>query len=378
MARAASRKPGHPVSCSPKSHNRFRRVSTARQLVNHRLRNQHLTGPGLDQPEDVVSWLGAVQSQDYLGAKWSVGQRVAKGIDAKVEEAFNRGRILRTHVLRPTWHFVAPADIRWMLELTAPHVHRLNAYTNRKERVDGAIIARAEKLIRRALKDSQYRTREELQGILAENGIHAEKVRLAAIMMHLELDGLIVSGPLRGRQHTYALLDERAPAAAPVARDEALARLALRFFTSHGPATVRHFAWWSNLSLRDCAAGLAAVRDGLASDIIDGTEWFGFADPAPRAPVRGALLLPEYDEALVGVKELGLLDRPRTRKAWTDRFLRPLLIDGQPVGTWRRLMGRKVLIETNLFARLDAGQAAKLELAARRYGAFLGQSVMLA
>jgi hypothetical protein len=341
-------------------------------LVRHRLRNQRLTGPGFAAPEDVVACLGAVQSQDFLGAKWSVGQRVVRGTDAMVEESFNRGRILRTHVLRPTWHFVTPADIRWMLELTAPHVRRLNAHMYRKEGVDERVFSRARKLFLEELGGGKYRTREELRALLARNGIEAEKVRLAAIMMHLELEGLVVSGPMRGWQHTYALLDERAPAAAAVGRDEALARLAHRFFTGHGPATVRHFAWWSGLSLRECARGLAAARGRLTSATIDGAEWFGFADPAPRGAVRGALLLPEYDEALVGRKDIGVIDLPHARRGWTDTFVRPVFIDGRRAGTWRRLLGREVVLETNLFARLDPVRRARLGAAVGRYGKFAG------
>jgi hypothetical protein len=347
----------------------------APDFVRHRLRNQRLTGPGFAAPADVVAWLGAVQSQDYPGAKWSVGQRVAKGTDAMVEDAFNRGHILRTHVLRPTWHFVTPADIRWMLELTAPHVRRFNAYWYRVNRVDQPLLARVRKLVEKALEGGNYHTRTEVGALLARSGVEAATTRLAAIMMHLELEGLVVSGPMRNRRHTYALLDERAPAVAPIARDEALARLAHRFFTGHGPATVRHFAWWSNLSLRDCTAGLAAARGDLTTATIDGIEWFGFADPPPRAVVRGALLVPEYDEALVGSRELGVEDLPHTRTRWTDTFLRPVLIDGRRAGTWRRHLGREVVIETNLFARLDPVRRAKLGAAIRRYGRFAGLPV---
>ena len=353
-------------------------MSTTPALLRHRFRNQRLTGPGFATPADVVAWLGAVQSQDYLGAKWSVGQRVVKGTDALVEDAFNRGTILRTHLLRPTWHFVAPADIRWMLELSAPRIHRLNAYWYRTNGVDHAVVARAGRAVEKALQGGNSCTREEVQELLARAGITAEKMRLAGIMMHLELDQLVVSGPMRGKRHTYALLDERAPAATPIGRDEALARLAHRFFTGHGPATVRHLAWWSSLSLRDSSAGLAAARDRLDGDTIDGVEWFGLAGAAPRSPVRGAHFIPEYDEALVGLRELGLTDLPRSRRKWTDTFLRPVLIDGCRAGTWRRHLGPEVRLETNLFTRLDPAQAAKLERAAARYGRFLGQPVTLA
>ncbi len=182
-------------------------------LLSQRLRIQHVAGAKLERPEQVVERLGAVQSQDYLGAKWSVGQRVKDGTDAAVERAFTAGAILRTHMLRPTWHFVAPADIRWMLRLTAPHVHALNAYSYRELELDETVVARSHRLLARALEGGTELTRRELAAVLQRGGISARSRRLAYIMMHAELEGLVCSGAVRGKQHTCVARGTRADGA---------------------------------------------------------------------------------------------------------------------------------------------------------------------
>lgn len=350
-------------------------------LLRQRLRHQHVDGPGLARPEDVVRFLGAVQSQDFGGAKWSLGQRLKSGTDAGVERAFNEGRFLRTHVLRPTWHFVMPEDIRWMLELTAPHIRRLMGYQDRKHGIDATVLRHSRGLIAKALAGGHHLTRLELVAVLAAGGVKAEGVRLAHIMMNAELDGLVCSGPLKGKQQSYALLEERVAPAPRLTRDEALAELTRRFFHGHAPATLKHFVWWSNLSVKDARRGLVMVRGELTGAVADGkTEWFGVARaPAPPRTPR-VFLIPEYDEALVGSKDMGVTDLPRGRgKArWTDFYLRPVVVDGARAGTWRRTAGEaSVLLETNLFTRLDPAQRAALSKTARDYGAFIGAPVVL-
>ncbi|MGQ0646924.1 MAG: winged helix DNA-binding domain-containing protein [Gemmatimonadaceae bacterium] len=345
-------------------------------LLHHRFVTQHVTGPGLEQPEDVVRLLGAVQSQDYLGAKWSVGQRVRNGTDVAVEEAFNAGRILRTHVLRPTWHLVLPEDIRWMLHLTAPHVLRRNSYQNRGLELDDALFARADKLFTMALEGGRQLTRQELRAVLRSAGIVTGTQRLAHIVAHAELTGLICSGAVRGKQQTYALLEERVPPVPALTRDEALAALTRRFFTGHAPATLKHFVWWSELSVAEAKKGLAMVQQELTSEVVDGqTFWYGATRPSFRRRKAAAYLIPEYDESLVGSRDFAVPDLPRARgkKLWKDNFFRPIIIDGKRAGTWRRDVSRgTVVITTNLFATLDATQSRLLQTAAERYGMFLG------
>ncbi len=231
------------------------------EIARRRLHNQHVTRPGLRTPEAVVAWFGAMQAQEYAAARWAIGLRLPGSVgDAEIERAFDAGRILRTHVMRPTWHFVTTADIRWMLELTAPRVQRtLGSYT-RQLGLDARTLTRATKVFERVLRDGQHLTRPELGEHLQKAGIEARLNRLAHIALHAELERVICSGPRRGKQFTYALLDERAPRAIRLTRDEALAELTTRFFRSHGPATIRDFVWWSGLTTADSKRGLDVVR----------------------------------------------------------------------------------------------------------------------
>src|SRR5262245_302167 len=212
-------------------------------IARTRLRNQRLIGKPFATPEEVVGWLGAVQAQDYAGAKWAVAQRTAGCSDADVEQACRDGRILRTHVLRPTWHLVLPEDIRWMLALSAPRIRAAMAFYDRRLGLTDAVCARSAAALAAALRGGNHLTRGELARVLAAAGIPAAGQRLGHLMVRAEIDGVICSGATRGKQSTYALLDERAPAAKPRGRDDALAELAGRYFASHGPALPQDFAW---------------------------------------------------------------------------------------------------------------------------------------
>ncbi len=327
-----------------------------------------------------MAHLTAVQSQDYAGAKWSLGQRVRDATDASIDRAFNEGRFLRTHLLRPTWHFVRPDDIRWLLALTAPHVRRLNGYQERKLGLDSRILGRTNRIIERALSGGRHQTREQLGERFAAEGIVAAGTRLAYIMMHAELTALVASGPLAGKQQTYALLDERAPQQQVPYRDEMLGMLARRFFASHGPATVHHLAWWSGLTLRDSRVGLAEVQSEFPHEHVDGKDWYGFASREPRANVLDrSFLIPEYDEVLTGWRDLAVADHPRHRRGWKDFFFRPVIVDGARAGTWRRsLTNDALLVETNLFTRLGRDATQKVTRAAASLGEFLGAPATLA
>lgn len=346
-------------------------------IAQQRLHAQHLTGAPLATPEAVVGWFGAVQSQDYAGAKWAIAQRTGGATGAALDQLFASGAILRTHVLRPTWHFVLPADIRWMLELTAPRVHAATAYYYRQHELDDAIFDRSETLLAAALDGGNHLTRTELAGILQRGGIEASGPRLGHIMMHAELEGVICSGPRRGKQFTYALLDERAPNARRLDPETALAELTRRYLTSHGPATVHDFAWWSGLSVSHAKTGIELVKSDLTHETIDGaTYWF-----APPTTTVGATspivhLLPNYDEFLVAFKAHAPSFDP-TLYARIDRQPDALLahivvIDGLVSGGWRRTISRTgVNVELTLLRDLTSAEATALQAAATRYGEFL-------
>ncbi|HXV42170.1 MAG TPA: winged helix DNA-binding domain-containing protein [Anaerolineae bacterium] len=352
------------------------------EIIHRRLNNQHLAGAAFEKPEVVVAWQGAVQAQDYAGAKWAVGQRVQGADDAAVEQAFTAGAILRTHVMRPTWHFVAPQDIRWLLALTAPRVHAVNAYMYRQLELDDTLFRRSNTAIAQALEGDQYLTRAELGAVLAQAGIVAEGMRLGYILHRAELDAVVCSGPRRGKQFTYALLDERAPQAKTLERDEALAELTKRYFTSHGPAMVQDFAWWSGLTLADGREGLDMVKDVLIQETVgDQTYWLSPDRPVVKAPSPSAYLLPNYDEYLISYRD----NRPAFEPEYAQLFMLRnvafshfVVLDGRVIGSWKRTFQKKtVVISLRLFEPLSEAQSQAIRAAAERYGSFLGMPATL-
>jgi hypothetical protein len=347
-------------------------------LAHWRMRSLRLSGDPLESPETVVQWLGAAQSQDYGPAKWSVGERTRGTSDVALDRLFAQGAILRTHVLRPTWHFVTPADIRWLLELTGPRVHALNAHYYRLLGLDGDILEKSSAAIAGALGDGDCLTRKEISDALRSVGIVADAARLGYIMMYAELNGLVCSGPLNGKQHTYALVDSRAPEARVLSPDEALAELTLRYFTSHGPATIKDFRWWSSLTVARIRRGLDLVGSRLQHEVVDGVPYW-FAEPPPPAPPAAPRvhLLQGYDEYIVGYSEskylLGISGGARSLSTTRAVFNGVIILDSQVAGHWRRSLTKdSVVIEAALYAPLDRAQARALQEAADRHGEFLG------
>lgn len=345
------------------------------RIAARRLDNQRLTRPGPGNPADVVSWFGAVQAQEYAAAKWSLGLRMPDGAtDARVERAFNDGQILRTHVMRPTWHFVTASDIRWMLELTASRVKRALAYANRYYELDTALCNRATTVFARALGAGENQTRAELGAHLARAGLAVKGVRLALLTVHAELEGVICSGPQRGKLSTYALLANRAPRGRRLSREEALAELAGRYFRSHSPATIRDFVWWSGLTTADARRAVEMI--GGRQKVIDGyTYWTLDTLPATRKRPGFVHLLPTYDEYLVAYRDLDAVPR----KAGSPGTLhQAVVIAGQVAGTWKvvRKPDRFHVGVTTHRAWTGRERRATAEAIAR-YGSFLETEALL-
>lgn len=347
-------------------------------VVRARLVNHRLAGHAFDTVADAVGWLGAVQAQEFAEAKWSLAERTSGHTDADIERAFDRGDIIRTHALRPTWHFLARDDARWILRLTRPRVHALNAYWYRKSDLDGALFVRADDVFTRALADGEPRTRPELAERLSAAGIEASGQRLAYLLMHAELEELLCNGPRRGLQHTYALFDDRVPVSAADDRssESALDELLFRYLRSHGPATVRDFTTWSSLPVRDTRDALARLESRIGSDTdANGTPWYfarqmASAGQIPEQP-GGAFLLPMYDEMTVAYQDLRVvLDTALPRDGVIERAL---VIDGITVGTWKRTFtGRSAKIEATLLRLLTNSEQAALDGAVNRFRTFLG------
>ncbi|MBS1606407.1 MAG: AlkZ family DNA glycosylase [Bacteroidetes bacterium] len=339
-------------------------------ILRMRLVAQRLVGEKPETPVEVVAGLGAMQSQDYPMSQWAVGLRMKEGSLEQVEGAIGRGEILRTHVLRPTWHLVAAADIRWMLELTAPQIRAKMAFRERYLELDKEILARCRKLIGSALAKKSL-SRAELVAVLQKAGIATDDNRSAHILIDAELEGLICSGPRKG---SYALLDERVPRSPRLPREEALAELTGRYFAGHGPATMSDFSWWSGLGVREAKKGIAALGTRLQSVKIGESEYW-FPDGQAEARMPSALLLPAFDEWIIGYADrAGLFATEHERKIITvNGLFRPVLFcSGRAVGSWRTV-GKKggVGIEKEYFHPVTPAVEKALKLAERKYSTYL-------
>jgi hypothetical protein len=339
-----------------------------------------MVGEPLPDAAAVVRWLGAVQSQDYGPAKWSVAMRTTGLLDATLDQALADGTIVRTHALRPTWHFVLPEDIRWLQQVTGPRVHAFNAYYYRQFELDDALLETCATLIGDALTGGNQLTRRQVAGLLAGAGVIASGPRLAYILMYAELEQIVCSGALAGRQHTYGLLDERAPEARILDPDEALAELTLRYFTSHGPATVKDFRWWSSLTVSEIQRGLELVGDAIDhADVGDLRYWFApGAVPAADGAEPAVHLLQPYDEYIVGYVESKFLlntdaaaqqDLPPRPGAYNN----VILLGTQVAGRWKRTIQRDTVhVDAVLYHPFTAAQKESLHAVVAAHGSFLG------
>jgi len=357
-------------------------AADAAWLTRKRLDNQGLSRVRFRSPAEVVRWFVAVQAQDFGGAKWGVGQRFSGATDATVERAFDAGEVLRTHVMRPTWHFVAPQDIRWLLALTAPRVHRFNGSSYRKFEMDARTIARSRDVMEQALDAGGHLTREELGAAIRRARIPFDGVRLAHLVMHAELEAVICSGPRRGKQFTYALTERRAPRALRLTREESLVELTRRYFSSHGPATARDFSWWSGLSLADARAGLSALAGVVERETIGGLiYWFVPSRLGARPSTPLVHLLPNYDEELIAYKDRELPGglRAPAGAARYGNFPHHLIIEGRLAGAWRRTVtAREVAIDVLPYRAMTRAETPALSAAIDDYGRFMNLAAKFA
>lgn len=345
---------------------------TRSDIISQRLHNQNLSALGFETPADVVRWLGAVQAQDFNGAKWALGLRMRKATSDSVENAFNKGEILRTHLLRPTWHFVTPEDIRWMLKLTAPRVNVRCGPNYRKLELDAEVFKRSNKALTRALKGGKFLTRSALRTVLNQAGVDAnDSIRVAHILLRAELDGVVCSGPRMGKQFTYAWLEERVPSAKPLTRDEALAELTRRYFRSHGPATLQDFGWWSGLAAADAKRGVESLGKDLESLSIEGKIYWTASATKTRA-TPATHLLPVFDEYFVAYKDRQTCFDPNDGLTTWDLLGPTILINGTASGTWKRIDEKNsatIFLTASKILNRDLKHA--IGKAVERYAAFL-------
>ncbi len=347
---------------------------TNSEIARQRLLNQYVAGQSLKKPADVVQYMGAIQAQDYAGAKWAVGMRLQKSKDAAIDKALANGSVIRTHVLRPTWHFVTPADVRWMIELTAPRINILAAGRHRQLKLDSKTLKLSNDTLAGALNGKKQLTRLELQDALHKAGINTDEQRFVHILMQAELDKVICSGGRQGKQFTYALFDDRVPKANDFTHDEAVAELVKRYFISRGPATLHDFTWWSGLTVADAKIGLEASKGKLESIYINGlTYWMAKHQPPINSKAPLAHLLPAYDEFAVAYSDRTAIINPKyLTEAKYVIFAPSVVVNNQVVGTWKRTVKKnEVEVILDLFGKLGKAQAAAVEAAVKRYQRFV-------
>jgi hypothetical protein len=339
-------------------------MKKALDVARLRLHNQLVTRHAFERPGEVVRWMGAVQAQDYAGALWAVGLRLSGATASDVERAVAEREIVRTWPMRGTLHFVPPEDTRWMLELLTPRVVARSAGRYRQLGLDEATLSRSRRTVERALAGGRRLTRPALYRKLEAAGIATAEQRGIHILGWLAQKGVVCFGPREGKQPTLTLLDEWVPEPRRLAREEALAELAKRYFTSHGPATLHDFAWWSGLPMADARAALAAVASDITSETA-GERTLWFPPSGAIAKRAGAHLLPVYDEYTVAYRDRSdVLDPALARRAGNGIFGNVVVVDGQVVGTWTK---RSI----DLFEPLDNAQSRALDAALERYQRFV-------
>ena len=315
-----------------------------KDIANIRLINQQIAGTKFTSAKEIVAWMGAMQAQDYAMVKWAVGVRLPNSTEKMIEDALNKGEIIRTHVLRPTWHIVSADDLRWMLALTAPHIKAGMKSRQKQLGLTDTILAKSRKVIEKTLRDGNHSTREELIAVLNKAKINTDENRASHIFVAAELEGLICSGAEKNGKPTFSLLDEWVPATQPLGRDEALASLAKRYFTSHGPATLEDFNWWSGLSLGKSRRALEMVQHELSSEMVD-EKTYWFADGGFKTK-KSKFLLPAFDEFIISYKDRSatLTFEDHKQAVSNNGMFHPtIVVNGETVGVWKRTIKKTTL-----------------------------------
>jgi hypothetical protein len=326
-----------------------------------------------------VSWFGAIQAQDYSFAKWAVSLRSKNLSNSSLDQSFGEGKILRTHVLRPTWHFVTPADIRWMLQLTAPHIRVQVFHWYRSLGLTDEVFTKTDAVLTEALKCGKQLTRSNLDELLKQSGINVglNNLRLTFIMLHAEIEGIICSGALQGKEHTYALLDERVPKTKLLTHDGASAELTGRYFRSHGPATVKDYTWWSSLPVAEAKHGIEMVGSELRREKIGGQDsWFFAPEDVNQFSIDTSYILPNFDEYIIGYSDRSAIFDESYASGLDARhsplFQHTIVMDGRIAGTWKRTLQKsKAIVFVKPFVKLDNSKQESLRKAVTGYGRFM-------
>jgi hypothetical protein len=353
------------------------------RIAGLRLANHGIAGPTFVRPGDVVARLGALQAQDFSGALWAIGLRMTGATERGIEQAIAERTIVRTWPMRGTLHFVAAQDIRWLLALLTPRVIAQSAGRYRQLELDEATFARSKEVFAGALQGGKQLTRDEMLQRLEQANIATTGQRGYHILGRSAQDGLICFGVPRGKQQTFVLLDEWVPQSGGRARDDALAELTRRYFTSHGPATAQDLMHWAGLTAAEAKTGLeAAGKELIRETIADRVYWMPREVPKLSDGAPSVHLLPGFDEYVLGYRDRSAVLDPahaqRICPGGNGVFNPTIVVDGKVTGTWKRTLKKgSVVVEVAPFRPMTPAENRAVHAAADRYGKFLGLPVVL-
>lgn len=352
-----------------------------KEIAIKRLYSQHILNQRFKSPSELVSWLGAVQGQDYAGAKWSIGLRLPGTNDEDVEKALKDRKLVRTWALRGTLHFVAGSDVHWLLELLAPRIIARNARRYRELKLDEKTLNQSNNVLQNALADNNQLNRRELLAILKEKGISTKGQRVAYILQRASLDGLISQGVTHLNNPTYMSMDEL-PRSRTMEREDALAELAKRYFKGHGPATLKDFVWWSGLLVKDAKAALEIIKHELEKEILNGKTYWLSSNLTGRFDSPKVNLFPGFDEFLLSYRDRSAsIDAEQAKqmlKSTNGMFSSTIVLDGKVVGKWKRTIRKdNILLVLKYFRTLNDLEKEALTSEILRYGEFIGLPVIL-
>ncbi|WP_428230853.1 winged helix DNA-binding domain-containing protein [Flavobacterium sp.] len=355
---------------------------TYHEISHFRLVSQKLYKTSPNSPQEIVHYLGAMQAQDYAMAKWAIGSR-CNATEKEIEEAINSAQIIRTHILRPTWHFVAAEDIYWMLDLSAPQVKRFTNSAAKKYGYDLKKLDQTNLAIEKVLAGNNHLTRDEIMRELNIKKTSSDDFLSAAIMMNAELDGLVCNGKMKGKQITYTLLEERvSKPKTKLTKEEALSKLAQRYFESHGPATLLDFSWWSGFPPTTCKLAINAIELQLNSvEIENQIYWFGKAIYYQTNFRESVHFLPAFDEILISYKtrEASILLEHQSKAFTNNGIFKPIILEnGKVIGTWKRTIKKDhAKIETQFFDVTEKEKKTALFEGIQSFENYLGTKITI-
>jgi hypothetical protein len=346
------------------------------EIARYRLRNQQIAQSGFKTAKQLVAWMGAIQAQDVSMAKWAIGIRLPESTEKIIDSAIDTGEVIRTHLLRPTWHFVSCNDIYWMLELSANQIKASMKSRDKELELSEVVYKKSYSVLEKSFSTIKNLSREDLVTELSRAKIPTNENRASHILMRAELDGLICSGSIKNSKQTYALLQEKVPVMKRLKHEESLAQLAQNYFKSHGPATIQDFTWWSGLPASQARFALESVKAFFYHEKI-GDKQYWFPDlKYDQMPDRSKVyLMPAYDEFIISYKDRSssLIVEDHKKAVSTNGIFRPIIvIDGKVEGIWKRTIQKdKIVLETRFFRKPGKKIKSRVDKAILSYGKFL-------